>query len=69
MKNLIVGNWKMNPSTQKEAKEIFSALGGPALNWDAIDVVICPPFVYMSGMVRLPVQSFSEGGLPSRFNF
>jgi triosephosphate isomerase len=50
MKNLIVANWKMNPSTQKEAKEIFSAYGGPASGWDEnnAEVVVCPPFVYLS---------------------
>lgn len=49
MKNLIAANWKLNPTTQKEAQEIFSALGGPASGWDAnkSEVVVCPPFVYL----------------------
>ena len=51
MKHLIVANWKMNPNTQKEGKEIFSALNGPASGWDAIEVVICPPFVYLPSIV------------------
>jgi len=41
MKPLIVANWKMNPSTLKEAKLLFNRVkkaGG----------VICPPFVYLS---------------------
>jgi len=47
MKKLIVANWKMNPASQKEGKEIFSALGGPASGGDATEVVICPPFLYL----------------------
>src|SRR3989344_1453498 len=50
MKPLIVANWKMNPNSQKEAKEIFSALGGPASGWDAkkAEVVVCPPYPYLA---------------------
>jgi triosephosphate isomerase len=64
MKNLIVANWKMNPNSQKEAKEIFSALGGPASGWDGsnVEVVICPPFVYVSALARLSDEALSVGG-------
>ena len=50
MKKLIVANWKLNPSNQKEAKKLFETIkkgiksvknavpiGGQA------EVVICPP--------------------------
>ncbi len=47
MKNLIAANWKMNPNSQKEAEEIFFALGGPASGWNGVEVVVCPPFVYI----------------------
>jgi len=52
MKNLIVGNWKMNPNSQKESKEIFDAIreGVRELN---LEVVICPPFVYLSELKDL----------------
>jgi len=52
MKNLIVGNWKMNPVSQKESKEIFDAIkdGVKGLN---SEVVICPPFVYLSELKGL----------------
>jgi triosephosphate isomerase len=54
MKNLIVGNWKMNPNSQKEAKEIFDAIreGVRGLN---SEIVICPPYVC------LYAASFGEG--------
>jgi len=46
MENLIVANWKMNPSSQKEAEEIFNEIkkGVEGLN---SEVVVCPPFIYL----------------------
>jgi len=46
MKNLIAGNWKLNPTNQKEAKEIFDEIKAGIKDTTA-EVVICPPFVYM----------------------
>jgi triosephosphate isomerase len=57
-KNLIVGNWKMNPSSQKEAKEIFDAIreGVKELKIaELVEVVICPP------AVCLYASAFGEG--------
>src|SRR3989339_1451945 len=50
MKNLIVANWKMNPASQKEAKEIFDATrdGVKGLGQE---IVICPPSVYLYASV------------------
>ena len=55
MKTLIVANWKMNPVNQKEAKNLFEAVKRgiksvkntmPAGR--QVEVVICPPFVYLN---------------------
>ena len=54
MKNLIVANWKMNPSSQKEAKEIFDAIREGARGMNS-EVVVCPPSVY------LYASGFGEG--------
>ena len=54
MKNLIVANWKMNPNSQKEAKEIFDAIRDGAKGLKA-EVVVCPPSVYLYASV------FGEG--------
>jgi triosephosphate isomerase len=49
MKNLIVANWKMNPSTKNEALEIFEAIkSGGRASTDSVEVVVCPPFAYLS---------------------
>ncbi|MBU4285250.1 triose-phosphate isomerase [Patescibacteria group bacterium] len=41
MKPLIVANWKMNPSTIKEAKELFNKV-------KKTGAIICAPFTYLS---------------------
>jgi len=46
MKPLIVANWKLNPSSQKEVKHLFGAIKKNAKNKN-VEVVICPPFVYL----------------------
>lgn len=56
MKNLIVANWKMNPASQKEAKQIFESVR-KGIRETKADVVICPPFIY------LPAVAFGKGGL------
>jgi len=65
MKNLIVANWKMNPSAKKEAEEIFEKIrkGTGDSNSEA---VICPPFVYLPLLKGLSLGSqnvnFEEKG-------
>lgn len=54
MKNLIAANWKMNPNSQKEAKEIFDAVRDGVRKLNS-EVVICPPSVYLYASV------FGEG--------
>src|SRR3989344_2969878 len=48
MKKIIVANWKMNPRTQKEAKQLFEAVKKGLKNTKNAEVVICPPFVYLT---------------------
>lgn len=46
MKALIVANWKMNPTSRKQAKELFDAIK-KGVKSSKSEVVICPPFVYL----------------------
>lgn len=48
MKKLIVANWKMNPSGLKEAKRLFNKTKQAASRLTKTEVVICPPFIYLS---------------------
>jgi len=46
-KLLIIANWKMNPTTQKESKHLFNAVEKGVRNIKDAEVVICPPFVWL----------------------
>lgn len=66
-KILVIANWKCNPKSLIEAKRLFEAVGKNIENIKDIEVVVCPPFVYLSGIrkqasgVRLGAQNcFSE---------
>lgn len=52
MKNLIVANWKLNPTNLKEAEDIFNGIKNGAEGVSA-EVVVCPPFVYLQGLKGL----------------
>ncbi len=49
-KKLIVSNWKMNPATLDEAKELCKKVSKVAGRLKNIESVICPPFVYLSSL-------------------
>src|SRR6185436_15992612 len=46
MKKLIVANWKLNPTTLKEAQKLASSIARTKKN----TVVLCPPAVYLSSI-------------------
>lgn len=58
---LVVGNWKMNPISEKLAKQLFSSVKKSLNKLKNTEVVICPPFVYMqsikSSSVKLSIGS------------
>lgn len=60
MKPLIVANWKMNPQSLKEAERLFAAVK----NVKGAQVVICPPFVYLSTLKTNGAQDvfWEDGG-------
>lgn len=60
-KYYIVGNWKMNPGNKKEALRIFNGIKKRSQR-RSINIVICPPFLYLSDLSskRLP-KSLSLG--------
>ena len=53
MKKLIVGNWKMNPQSVKEAETIFKNISLAVKNEKNVEIVICPPFPYLSPLRQL----------------
>lgn len=62
---LIVANWKMNPSTPTEAQQLFAAVGKGISDIVGAEVVICPPFVYLSQLktINYPSTKLRAGKL------
>ena len=55
MKTLIVANWKMNPASLKEAKNLFDSVKQGIKkacpeHSRRVEVVVCPPFIYLSAL-------------------
>lgn len=51
MSKLIVANWKMNPNTFAKAEKLVKASAAGLR--DGVKVVLCPPFVYLTGISQL----------------
>lgn len=47
-KKLIIGNWKTNPATLKEAEALFKGVALSAKDTKNIDIIVCPPFPFLS---------------------
>jgi triosephosphate isomerase len=66
MKPIIVANWKMNPQTLQEAKELFNRVAEGIKNacpefHRRVEVVICPPFVYIQTFKHLNILTIKLG--------
>lgn len=56
MSTLIVANWKMNPMTVSQAEKLFSTVDIGISAVKDVQVVLCPPFVYLDGITPNSVQ-------------
>jgi len=54
MKKVIVANWKMNPQTLREARNIFNGIKKIAKKLKKVETIVCPPFVYLSAIGHRP---------------
>lgn len=60
-KKLVIGNWKMNIFTVKEAKKLVEGIKKGSLKTKNTDVVVCPPFVYVSELKGLVSKKVALG--------
>lgn len=51
-KKYVIGNWKLNPTTPKEAKKIFTGIKKGAAKAKGVEVAVCPPYVYLPELAR-----------------
>lgn len=62
MKKLIIGNWKMNPKSEAEAVAIIEKIKKALIPIVGIDLIICPPFVYLDRLYeRIRLTSIKLG--------
>lgn len=52
-KKIIIGNWKMNPLSSKEAEKLFDNMAKGMPKTKKTEVVICPPFVFLERMKKI----------------
>ncbi len=67
---IVIGNWKMNPTSAVEAKKLFLDVRKSVSKTERIKVVICPPFVFLESLgklVSLKNRHFSLGAQDSHF--
>ena len=55
-KTIIIANWKMNPGSAAEAQELFETVAKGIEGIDGAEIVICPPFVYLSMLRGLDLK-------------
>ncbi len=60
-KKLIIGNWKMNPKTAREAKAHFLSIKKAALGFKNVDAAIAAPFVYLPELGKLSGAALALG--------
>ena len=62
MNKIIVGNWKMNPVTLKEAKLTFGGIKRSLSKVRGVNVLICPPYVYLADLKKMTTGGRLEIG-------
>jgi len=49
-KKIIIANWKLNPVSTKNARQLFSSIKKTASTLKNVQTVICPPFLYINDL-------------------
>lgn len=71
LKKIIIGNWKMNPLTSKEAERLFSGVAkgiSRIKKTKNIEIVICPPFIYLEKLKKIRTSKIALGAQDAFFS-
>jgi len=60
---LIIGNWKMNPTSSAEARQLFAGVKKAAKRYHHATVVVAPPTIFISELARLSTNSLLNLGV------
>ena len=61
-KLIIVANWKCNPTTFLKAKLLFNSIKRGVRSFKKVEIVICPPFVYLVAGDKRQTTRIKFGG-------
>lgn len=61
VKKLVVGNWKMNPTSLAEAKKLAADVKKGSKSSSKTQIVICPPVIFSPRMQNIPSVSLCLG--------
>ena len=64
-KKIIIGNWKMNPISGKEASTWFDSIAKNVSRIKKTEVAICPPFVYIDSLSHIRTSKVKLGAQDS----
>lgn len=53
VKKIVIGNWKMNPLTSKEAEKLFVNITKLFPPLKKTEVVVCPPYLYLGKLKKI----------------
>jgi triosephosphate isomerase len=60
-KKIIIGNWKMNPRTGKDAEKLFESVAKSVSRVKKTDVVMCAPFIYLEELSEIRTSKVALG--------
>ena len=62
-KKIIIGNWKLNPTTGREAKELLAKVRRQAVKTKNVVTVVCPPTIWIGAVAPFKsTKNFVLGG-------
>lgn len=60
-KKIIIGNWKMNPASLKDAEKLFSSVAKAVSYVKKTEIVACPPFLYLEKLSKIRTKKIKLG--------
>lgn len=57
----IIGNWKMNPRSLKDAEKLFNDVVKSISNIKKTEIIICPPFLYLEKLSKIRTSKIKLG--------
>ncbi|MCE9517804.1 triose-phosphate isomerase [Candidatus Nomurabacteria bacterium] len=60
-KRLVIGNWKMNPKSLKEAEALFKGIVTASKDSKNVDIVVCPPYPFLTTAKKVPNKKIKLG--------